>query len=226
MAIASARVARLHYNSGPEFKGRQNNVPRLRSRLRHLQLHGWLAAPPPAGAVAAGRWQDHAAVGDLLPRRGPAGQLRARRAGRLPGRLRGPADALAQEPARHVDDGRQHRGHGPGHALPPAAGPFHRRTETPRRTGRRHHVHQGGAGPAGVLYRRRPQGRPVGRGHAGRDCPRGGLPGHRVPVRADCCRVRLRSGHLGRGTGDGGRHRRRYLRLFAGAAVAGPRQEA
>ena len=53
-----------------------------------------------------------------------------------------------------------------------------------------------------------------------------GFKRHRLPVRADRRRLRLRIAHRARGTGADRRHRRRHLGLFAGAPVAasGPAQ--
>ena len=173
----------------------------------------------PALLVARGRQAD-LAVGGVFQRRRRGSELWPRRPGGLPGRLRRAPDALAQEPARHQPDRRPDRGRRARAAVPHAAGPLHRRGQAPRRAGRRPPLRLGRARPPGVLHRRQRRGRQAGRRHPGRGRARGRLQAHRLPVRADRRRLRLRVAHRARGTGADRRHRRRHLRLLAGAPGA------
>lgn len=202
----------------------EHRRPRPGHRFWHLQLHRRLVAAGGRTADRAGGRQDHPALGGVLQRRGAPPGLRPPGARRVPGGLRGPADALAEEPAGlQAAEERDHRARQRPAVQGPAR-PVHRPAQGARRGRRRASLRRGGAGSPGVLRRRRPGGRPRGPGHPGAGGQQARLQGGFLPVRTDRRGLRLRALHPARGTGPDRRHRRRHLGLLPGAPGAGAAQ--
>ncbi|MCY1347108.1 hypothetical protein D9M68_589570 [compost metagenome] len=212
--------AAVFFRTGPRHELRAPRQ-RPRHRLRHLQLHRRLVAAGRRAADRPGRRQAHPALGGVLQQRGAPAGVRPPGPARIPGRLRRAVDALTEEPARlQPAEERDHRA-GQRAAVQGAAAPVHRPAQAARRGGGRAQVRAGGAGPSGVLRRRRPASRPRGPGHPGRSGEEARFQGRVVPVRTDRRGLRLRAWHRPRGAGADRRHRRRHLGLLAGAPGAG-----
>ncbi len=207
-----AQSALLRLPPGPCPHTSRHDPPRhARHRFRHLQLRHGLGCARRHGAAdcPGGRGHGHA-HGGVLQQRRPQHPLRPRCGGALPGRHRGAADALAQEPAGQPaaagDDGGQqpadqlsgHHCHLSGHAA---------RTRHP---GAGRGAHTRGDGAAGAFCGRRPRARCAGTSLAAAGGAGGGFHGRDVPAGADCRGAGLRTpagpGKHGAGGGPGWRH--------------------
>jgi two-component system sensor histidine kinase QseC len=196
-AEASAQLERLAQQREVHIVGVADDEPvmiaaRLRRRFRHLQFHRRLGPPRPDQPAGARRRQGDPAVGRVLQRRRRTGALWPRGAGDYlegyEGRLMRSLKSLL---GTSLMDGQTEVG-GRALAVPRNCCPTSSANCAAAPSSRPDASSPAPCWAVRCFRRRRPAGRPPGRGHPGRDRARGRLQGDRLPVRADRRRLRLR----------------------------------